>query len=119
MMTRAEWDKFLENEWPQHRKETVEAMRKIDEIHLSIGAIKNDTRHLQMLDAIAKILGEVKDSLIATLSGKDIISTAAANEMLQAQQKAYSGIITSLCKIFGVILLLLVGLKTFAPHWFS
>jgi hypothetical protein len=115
-MKSKDWEAFLESEWPLHRRETTEAMRKIDEIHVAIGAIKNDTRHLQMLDSIAKILGDVRDSLLPVLIGKDIMSTTSAKEMLEAQQKTYGSIITSLCKIFSIVVLLLVGMRIWLPE---
>lgn len=94
-MTTKDWELFLKTEWPQHRKESVDSMKKINEIHVTISAIGADTRHLQKLDGINSVLEDMRDSLIKTVSGKDIMSTQSAQEMLHAQQESYSKIITA------------------------
>jgi len=106
---------FFANEWPRYRRESDIANRKIDEMHTSIALITTDTKHLHKLEDISQSLKEVNSCLMTVLSGKDIISTETAKEMLTAQQKTYSGIITSLCKIFGLIIVILVGVRILAP----
>lgn len=116
------WNIFLtqfSSEWPEHRKEIIDAIKKINEMHVAIADIGRDTKHLSKLEGIHGALQEVKDCLIHVLSGKDVISTDTAKEMLQAQQKTYAAIITSLCKVFGVIFIVVIGLRIFLPEWFK
>lgn len=116
---RHRWDVFFDTEWPQHRKEHAEVMRKINEMHSGILAIRQDTRHLPVLDTISGTLREMKDSLIDVVSGKNIVDVDTVKDMLKAQQQAYSATIATICKIFGTIIIILVGLKLLVPTWFG
>lgn len=108
-MNKLSLDSFLED-WSKHRDAAITAMKKIDEMH-------SHTAHLVKLDAINSTLYGVKDCLIQVLSGKDVVSTVTAQEMLNAQQRSYTAIISTICRIFGLIVVILVGLKILAPQW--
>ena len=112
------WEAFLEKEWPQHRQEHIVAAKKIDEMHSSIAAIREDTKHLTKLDLIASTLGDMRDSLIQVVSGKNIVDSETVKEMLKAQQSSHTATISTISKVFGVVIIVLVGLKFIVPHWF-
>jgi hypothetical protein len=116
---RNKWDAFFDEEWPQHRRESGDAMKKINEMHTAIFAIREDTRHLTKLDNIADNLRSIKDSLIEVVSGKNVVNVETVKDVLNAQQKSYTTTIATMSKIFGMIILILVGMKIFAPQWFN
>lgn len=109
------WDIFLEEEWPQHRKEAREAMRKIEEMHQGIVAIRHDTKFLPTLNDIAASLRDMNGKLFEVLSGKNVVDVDTMKEILKAQQSGY----LTICKIFGVLFLVIAGLKVFLPQWFG
>lgn len=109
------WDIFLEDEWPKHRKETVEAMKKIDEMHAGIVAIRNDTKFLPTLNDIAASLRDMNSKLFEVLSGKNVVDVDTMKDILKAQQSGY----LTICKIFGILFLVIAGLKVFLPQWFG
>jgi hypothetical protein len=116
---REKWDVFLGEEWPRFLGEYRVAHSKVDEMHQAIKLMREDTKHLTKLDAISTTLREMKDGLIEVVSGKNVIDTNTAKEMLTAQQDTYVKLIATICKVFGVIILVLIGLKFFLPEWFG
>lgn len=116
---KTKWDTFLDDEWPTHRKEVKDAMLKINEMHAGIAAIQRDTKHLPILDTVATTLIDIKDNLIEVLRGKNVVDVETVKDMLKAQQSTYTTTISTICKIFGLIIIILVGMKVLAPHWFG
>lgn len=110
---------FLEKSWPEYLKEYREASAKVDEMHKLINLMRDDTRHLTKLDVIATTLSDMKDGLIEIVSGKNVIDTSTAKDMLVAQQETYIKLISTICKVFGAIIIVLVGLRFLLPQWFG
>lgn len=113
------WDNFLEEEWPRHRKEHSDTMRKIEEVHQGISAIRQNTAHLTALEPISATLREMKEGLFNILTGKNVVDVDTVKDLLKAQQNSYVTTISTICKIFGAVVIILVGLKVFVPQWFQ
>lgn len=113
------WDTFFLEEWPQHRQETKAVMKKIDEMHASIMAIHADTKFLPTLVDIAATLRDMRGSLFDSVSGKNVVDIDTVKDLLKAQQASYVGAISTICKVFGVLIVVLAGLKIFLPAWFG
>lgn len=116
---RQKWDIFLEEEWPQHRREAKESMRKIEEMHAGIVAIRNDTKFLPTLNDISQTLKDMRSGLLDVLAGKNVVDVDTVKDLLKAQQTSYVNAISTICKIFGVLFIVLAGLKVFLPNWFG
>lgn len=116
------WDRWLENEWPQHRKETAIAMQKMEQMHTVVASMQEDIKHLKKLDTLSLIsntLVELKTGLIATLSGKNVIDVQTAKEMMAQQQGVYVSVIKTILWTLGVIVGVVTGVKFLAPQVFG
>ncbi|CAB4151527.1 hypothetical protein UFOVP591_22 [uncultured Caudovirales phage] len=79
--------------------------------HLSNIASSNNT--------IAGYLGDMRDKLLNTVLGKEIVPVNVAQEMLKQQRDAYNSILKFFGIMFGAVAVALIGIKYFAPQLFQ
>jgi len=119
---REAWDKWLLEEWPKHREESILASHKVEQIHSVVSTIQNDVKHLQKLDVLSTIadtLKNLQDNLIAVLTGKNVIDMETAKEIIKSQQSTYVNIIKTILWVFGSVIGVLIGVKFLIPEIFG
>jgi hypothetical protein len=103
----------------EHR---AELMEKLAEVQHILVVLKEDQSHLSKIsssnEAICATLLEIKAGLLSAVLGKEIVPVGVTQTMLAEQRKSYITIIKTLSWAFAVIVLVLVGMKLSAPHWF-
>ena len=62
------------DEWAEHREDSIDAMRKVTEMHGTITVMAGHTSHLSKLDSIANTLERLEDSLVGPATGKKQVS---------------------------------------------
>lgn len=113
------WKIFVEEQWPKHLENSSFMQQRIEEIYESICVIRMNTNHLQKLDSISGSLLELKDGLLKIVSGKNVIDIDTVKDLVKAQQATYLKVITVICTVFLIVVITLLGLKTFIPHLLS
>lgn len=103
----------------EHRAELMEKLAEVQQI---LVVLQDDQSHLRKIsssnEAICATLLEIKAGLLSAVLGKEIVPVGVTQTMLAEQRKSYVTIIKTLSWAFAVIVLVLVGLKLSAPHWF-
>lgn len=56
----------MAREWPDHYARAKLAMRQVEQLHVNLNEMKNDTAHLEKLH----VLIEIKDKLLDTATGR-------------------------------------------------
>lgn len=70
-------------------------------------------------NAICNLLGDVKDKMLNTVLGKDIVPLGVTQSLLEQQRNSYNSIIKFMLIACGGLVTLLIGIKYLAPGWFS
>ena len=121
-------DQHLNGEWKcKIGIELIEQKQMLEtfynEVSTMLEVLKEDQKHLQNIavsnSSINSTLSEIRNSLLNTVLGKEIVPIAIVQSMIEEQRKAYLSIIKVLCWAFAIITLVLTGLKLLAPHLFA
>ena len=100
------------DEWVQHRKETQETSRKVDEMRLVLGKILGHTEHLSKLDVIATAIVDMKEHLISAVVGKDHVPTKTHDLMFAQMARVNSFNYKVLAAVSLGLLVIIVFLLT-------
>jgi len=115
-LQKSKWELFLDEDWPKHKIDFGIVSEEVHSMQAAMIDIKSDTRHLPALDNISGTLREIKDGLLQVVSGKNVVDVDTVKGMLKAQQDVYTTMITTICKLLGVIIVVLLGVKLLAPY---
>ena len=107
---------FDSSEWFKHREDIKEAHVKIHNCTEMLNSIQASTDSWKR---IACAMEEMKEGVMNKALGKDEVPIDVVREMMTQQQKAYLSIIKMMSVIFGLIILVLIGLKYLSPHLFT
>lgn len=106
---------LLQEEWENHREEVSYTFQNVKEAKQ---ALQNLSNSFTVLDRIAHAIEELKSKWVDVAVGKNLVPLDVVKEMLLQQQRAYSSIIKTITLIFSLLVIVLIGLKYLAPHWF-
>lgn len=103
-----DWDR-----WVEHYQDTKEVVKKVEGLTGLLRTTLAHMEHLTKLDSISEDIGDMKDNLLAAVTGKDQVSTKTYEVMFSQMSKlnnfTYKILSAVIIGLLGVIVFLLTG----------